>query len=37
MFEKAQSVIPLTDYGWRVVGTLALVVGVIVGYVFGVL
>jgi len=37
MFEKAQNIIPLTDYGWRVVGVLALVAGVITGYVMGVL
>jgi hypothetical protein len=37
MFEKAQNIILLTDYGWRVVGVLALVAGVITGYVMGVL
>jgi hypothetical protein len=37
MFEKAQSLIPLTDYGWRLVTAAALVAGVIAGYVFGVL
>jgi hypothetical protein len=37
MLKTAQSLIPLTDYGWRVVGVFALVAGVITGYVFGVL
>jgi len=37
MLKTAQSLIPLTDYGWRVVGVLALVAGVITGYVMGVL
>jgi hypothetical protein len=37
MLKTAQSLIPLTDYGWRIVTVAALVAVVIAGYVFGVL
>lgn len=37
MYKAAQRMIPLTDYGWRIVFVLALVIGVVIGYMVGVL
>ena len=37
MLKTAQRLIPLTDHGWRVILTAALVAGVAAGYVMGVL
>jgi hypothetical protein len=37
MLKTAQRLIPLTDHGWRIIGTVALLASVATGYIMGVL